>query len=179
MFSSQISKALQKDKYITDYFGGVFPCDKLPKQPVKYPSAFVANTDPSSEDGEHWVCYYFDSEGNADYFDSFGLPPLNCDLHNFFENNGNNHNYNKVQLQGNDSDACGHYCIAVLVNRARGEPLDEIVERYQGSQPGQHDSVISSLVNKKYNITSNNQHGSGYYYNDQCSCCVHSWQRYK
>jgi hypothetical protein len=179
MFSSQITRALSQNKYVSKYFGGVFPSDKLPLR-VKYPSVFVANTDPAAEKGEHWVCYYFDKKGNVEYFDSFGFPPLNCELHNFYVKNGNECTYNDVQLQGVNSDVCGHYCMAILVNLVRGEPFGEIVERFQGNEPGEYDSLVATLVNKEFNIVNdgNHQRGSGYYLSDQCSCCRHSWTRY-
>src|SRR5438445_6914931 len=141
MYSSQISRALASDPYVSKCFEGVFPCDKLPKN-VRYPSVVVANTDPESEKGEHWVCYFFDSKGNAEYFDSYGLPPSNCDLFDFFKQNGIAHEYNHDQLQGFNSDACGHYGIAFLTCRARGESLKEIVTRFKGKEPGQNDSKI-------------------------------------
>jgi hypothetical protein len=180
MFASQLSRAFTSDPYASDCFEGVFPCDRLPVR-VKYPSILVANTDPEAEKGEHWVAFCFDPQGNAEYFDSFGLPPSNCDLHDFYDRNGVTHNYNKTQLQGIESDACGHYCIAFLTNRVRGEPMQEIVDRYKGSKPGVNDQAIKVAVNNEYNIKNNdnNQQGSGYYFfNNQCCCCKKSWRCY-
>jgi|SRR5215470_6848668 len=169
MFSSQISRALLSDPYISKCFYGVFPCDKLPVK-VKFPCAVVANTDPSWESGEHWVCYYIDKDGKAEYFDSYGLPPSNCELFDFHNRNGVNHNYNRQQLQGTDSDACGHYCIAFLTNRARGEPLQDIVDRYKGKYPGEKDELLIRAVNKEYDIQTKNkdQRGSGHFFSNQC-----------
>src|SRR5271156_6114352 len=177
MFSSQIARALNKDEFVSEYFGGVFPSDKLPLH-VKYPSAFVANTDPASEKGEHWVCYFFDKTKNLKYFDSFGLPPLNCELEEFANKNCKSSIFNDVQLQGGDSDSCGHYCIAMLINLARDEPFGEIIKRFKGKVPGEYDEHIAFLVNKRYNINNNKskeggdekEHsGSGYYFPEQCS----------
>jgi hypothetical protein len=182
MFSSQIVNALTTDPHVSNCFEGVFPCDKLP-QNVDFPSAFVANTDPSNEKGEHWVCYYFDKNGNAEYFDSFGLPPSNCQLYNFFQRNGKLHKYNDVQIQGLTSDSCGQYCIAILANRARGEPLEEIVKRFTGPKPGMYDSLIATHVNKEYNIMTSQKKskkdvggGGGYYLPEQCCCCKKNWR---
>ena len=37
---------------------GVFSRDQLPHSFTLYPTAYVANTDPSSLAGEHWVAFY-------------------------------------------------------------------------------------------------------------------------
>ena len=36
----------------------------------------VANTDPSSKPGTHWVAFYFPSKGKGEFFDSYGHPPI-------------------------------------------------------------------------------------------------------
>jgi hypothetical protein len=108
---------------------------------------------------------------------------LNCQLYNFFHRNGKTHTYNDIQLQGLDSDSCGHYCIAILANRTRGEPLDKIVKRFTGKIPGEYDSVIATLVNKEYNTKPHKNKrdvsgGSGYYFSEQCCCCKNNWKKH-
>ena len=88
MNTKQIHEALANDPAVGPHFLGVFACDKVPVQIKKFPAALVVNTDPSSASGEHWVAFYFDHKGNAEYFDSYGLAPINCDLLQFFERNG-------------------------------------------------------------------------------------------
>ena len=41
-----------------------------------FPSAYVINSDPSSEPGEHWVAVYFDKRGRGECFDSYRLSPI-------------------------------------------------------------------------------------------------------
>ena len=47
--------ALEEDPITKKTFCGVFPCDKLPQTIDKYPCGLVANTDPSSKPGTHWI----------------------------------------------------------------------------------------------------------------------------
>jgi hypothetical protein len=156
MYTSQIHRALMADPYVSQYFEGVFPCDLLPKK-IGYPCAVVANTDPVSEKGEHWVAYHFDNSGQAEYFDSYGFPPPeDSDLTAFLEDNCVKWKYNKVWLQGIDSNVCGQYCIAFLARRARGHSLTDIVTNYRGQQPGDNDQAVASIVNSTYNITTTN-----------------------
>lgn len=169
MFSSQIASALKSDPYVSDCFLGVFPSDRLPSK-TRFPAAVVANTDPASKKGKHWVCYYFDNDGNADYFDSYGLFPPNEHLQNFLVNSTcRTYKCNNVQLQGFDSKVCGQYCIAFLAKRARGQSMSDIVEFFEGSHPGQKDQSMAKLVNTAYEIE---QLQSGNGCRDQCCCCA-------
>ena len=55
MNTAQITHALEEYPITKKTFCGVFPCDKLPQTIDKYPCGFVANTDPSSKPGTHWI----------------------------------------------------------------------------------------------------------------------------
>ena len=131
MNTSQLEKALKCDEVAGPSFRGVFACNLLPVHVSTFPASFVANTDTSDEKGEHWVAFYFDHDGNAEYFDSYGIPPLNDHLEHFFNNNGKNHKHNTVQLQGLNSTVCGQYCIAYIAKRARNEPMADNVNQFK------------------------------------------------
>ena len=49
---------------------GVFSRDELPHSFTRYPSAYVANTDPRSLPGQHWVAFYHLSPTHLEFFDS-------------------------------------------------------------------------------------------------------------
>ena len=61
MNTLQIKRALERDTFTKKIFGGVFAADELPKIMNTFPCGFVANTDPSTEPGTHWVAFYFPS----------------------------------------------------------------------------------------------------------------------
>ena len=73
MNTAQINHALEEDP-ITNKFCGVFPSDKLPQTIDKYPCGFVANTDPSTKPGTHWISIYLSSPRKGSWFDSYGKP---------------------------------------------------------------------------------------------------------
>ena len=75
MNTIQITRALKQDQFTKKTFCGVFPRNKLPTTIDKYPCGLVANIDPSSEPGTHWVAFYFPSERKGELFDSYGKPP--------------------------------------------------------------------------------------------------------
>jgi hypothetical protein len=161
MFTSQIRSALASDPVASRYFAGVFPSDMLPNK-ITFPFSAVANTDPSSKPGRHWVAFHFDSEGNGEYFDSYGKPPCNTALFNFLIDKNvkcETPDANPVRLQGFDSDVCGQYCIAFLMKRARGKSMQDIVESFRGKtrKPGAGDAAVARSVNRVFKISKLNQ----------------------
>ena len=63
MNTAQIGRILQSDPHTWDVFVDVYAQDQLPKRGQKYPSAYVCNTDPHTEEGEHWIAIYVDEHG--------------------------------------------------------------------------------------------------------------------
>ena len=58
MNTVHIEQLLKNDPYTERVFKGAFARDQLSK--VVYPSAYVVNTRPISQPGEHWIAIYFD-----------------------------------------------------------------------------------------------------------------------
>jgi hypothetical protein len=75
MNTNQIAYALEQDSITSKRFCGVFPSDRLPETIERYPCGFIANTDPSSQPGIHWVAFYFPTEHKGEFFDSYGEAP--------------------------------------------------------------------------------------------------------
>ena len=110
MYNNEIENILYSNVKTAHIFQGVYPIDKLPKNINTYPQAYVFNTDVSTGHGEHWVSLYRESKNTMfEYFDSFGLYPLDLNIYKFIKNK-----YflasSKI-LQNLFSSACGQYCI--------------------------------------------------------------------
>ena len=121
------------DKILTDilwgtpaHYLGVFSRDELPHSFTRYPSAYVANTDPSSLPGQHWVAFYHLSPTHLEFFDSYGCPP--DDYHFPIPPTITQIDINSNQIQSNNSSDCGQYCIFYLYQRAHDIPLSEIIK---------------------------------------------------
>jgi hypothetical protein len=113
MWSKEIVNKLKHIKH----FGGVYALDQLPIN-VKFPIGIIINTDPQDQPGSHWVAIYIDSDGIGEYFDSYGLPPLNDEFYKFLFNNcPNGYFYNNITLQCIECVTCGKYCVAYLICR--------------------------------------------------------------
>jgi len=144
MNSLEINKILKSDIYAKYIFKGVFPSDRLPKK-VKYPSAYVINTDPHTKPGEHWVHVYFANKKFAYYFDSFGLPPKVPNILKFLINNAEASYFNSVTLQHNFSTVCGHYCCVVLGLSARRISFPDIISKLNCRDPLMNDENVISI----------------------------------
>ena len=92
-------------------FLGVFARDHVPTTIHNYPACFVANTDPSSKPGEHWVAFYLTTPQKIDFFDSYGFHPRAYGFTLPVTS------YNHTQYQSLKSNVCGQYCILYLYSR--------------------------------------------------------------
>ena len=140
MNTLQIELLLRNEKI----FKKVCAFDQLEK-PV-FPSAYVINSDPSNEPGEHWIAVYFNKCGRGDYFDNYGLAPAFVGLESYMDI------YslagcicNRKTLQALFSNVCGHYCVYYILFRYRGVPLHPIVSDFT-SNLTENDRFISRFI---------------------------------
>lgn len=151
MDTTQIKKILEKDKYTRDIFRGVFAANTLPKTVQSFPSLFIVNTAPSSEDGEHWCLLYFTSSKNLEFFESYGNPPDMFKFNEFAEKNSRMISYNSLQLQGDKSWTCGGYSIYFSLNRCRGVKMFDIISRFSKNAIS-NDNMIKEFMYKNFSI---------------------------
>lgn len=77
---------------------------------IKDKECGIVNFQNSNQNGSHWVCY-FKKDDLKIYFDSFGgFPPENVKKYL-----GKNIICSNFQIQPNNSDKCGIYCLLVLL----------------------------------------------------------------
>ena len=146
MNNQEIRALLTRDPRARRVFRGVFPRDKLP-QYEKDVGAYIINTDHSRGPGEHWVCVWFDGQGGAEYFDSFGLPPTLDPVLRFIERNTTKRfTYNKRLLQNMLSSACGLYVMYYVLMKSRGALLSRVQRVFNTYQPRANDNRVRSLV---------------------------------
>jgi hypothetical protein len=83
-------------------------------------------------DGSHWVAFHFPLVGPADFFDSLGNAPETH--HRRFANvlvvTGPQYYYCSSQIQPDDTDTCGLYCLYYFKRRYRGMELPDIVKDF-------------------------------------------------
>ena len=143
----------------TDYLG-VFPRDQIPTSFIRYPSAYVANTDPSSQPGTHWVAFYHESPNSLEFFDSYGMHPEVYRFH--LSPYIKNLDINSNPIQSLHSSDCGQYCIFYLYQRSRGIPYTDIIsELRSNNNPDLFVRKFASKLRLRYNESLNH------------SCCSH------
>ena len=121
-------------------FHGVFAVDQLPTIPK--PGLYIGNTDPSYEDGEHWVVFYICHDGTIEFFDSFGRKPK--------ERWQGEWRYNTRMVQYPLSDACGYHVLSYAYLR-RYRTFEEIMGWY-GEDLKENDRKATFMARSVYNV---------------------------
>lgn len=146
MNTLQIERLLKKDSQSKKIFKKVCALDQL--EAPTYPSAYVINSDPIDEPGEHWIAIYFDRWGRGEYFDSYGLPPAVTGLTAYMDRYSlKKWIYNRKTLQSLFSSVCGHYCVYFILFRCRGIPLHAITSSFT-SNLTENDRTVSQFICK-------------------------------
>ena len=135
MNNRQIHAALNSCPATATIFGGVYPCDRLPKpQPLSKKSKtqiYIANTDPHDQPGQHWVALCISPYGSKEpneFFCSYGQPPTDNEYFcNFLSRNNKQCIYNKNILQQPLSVVCGQYTMFYCWCKSHNYSLEEIV----------------------------------------------------
>ena len=141
MYSRQIEAVLKLDLATKHAFNGVYSMDKLPESCKS--GAYVINLDDHDEPGSHWVAVW--KEGPlAEYMDSYGQPPLDIRCINFL---GSNCLYNTFSLQQQLSNGCGFYCVYFIIQRARGQPANVILDMLSRVDSG---FVVKNFIYSRY-----------------------------
>jgi hypothetical protein len=139
-----IEKCMRNDLHTKNIFLGVYAFDELPsRRLILKPSCFIFNTEPRSEDGEHWLACFIDENGFCNFFDSYGLDPKFYGLETYFESTFNAIHINRQRIQG-ASKFCGLYCILYLLFRSRH--LSKLFYNKFSSNFDENDLLISKLL---------------------------------
>ena len=121
--------------------------DDLPDNVSDRPQTFVVNTDFCSGKGIHWVVFHFPKSGSVEFFDSLGNAPETYQRH-FREVlilNGPQYCVVRNQLQPDDSDTCGLYCVYYVKMRCRGIDMEDILKSFSVHDLDGNDRKLTAL----------------------------------
>lgn len=142
METNQINYVLSN----TPYFIGTFACDQLPLKKITHrPFSLVINTDKKNETGEHWTAIFVPPQGEPEYFDSFGFPPLIRSVQEFLETNSTNYwIYSANSIQHPFSMSCGQFCISFIKHRTRGMGFKSFISKFS-DDTNKNDNIVRKM----------------------------------
>lgn len=115
----------------------------------EYPRAFVTNTAPEGQPGEHWVAFIVESRDDVEFFDSYGLPPAfySPNLAAFYQAFPNRRRAPR-DLQSIMTHVCGQWCLFWLFHRVRGDSTQDTLRRFDIGHPLENDEYVAEFVEK-------------------------------
>ena len=148
MNTLELERCISVDPVLSVQCLGVFPRNKIPDVEA-YPCSAIINLDKHNESGSHWVCAYFDHNGNAEYFCSYGQAPEHREILQFLKKYSvSEPKWNKKCLQSLiTSTTCGQWCLYFLYFRHRFKTMGSIVKDFT-SDYGKNDVFVTKFVNK-------------------------------
>lgn len=115
MYASTIKTALNAQPLTNKVFRDVVPADRIPGRKNQW-GIYVVNTQPSYNQGEHWITIEYAPEYTY-YFDPYGLPPTKTILRHLEKTRTKKPIlYSNVRIQG-QRQTCGYYSIYHTLTR--------------------------------------------------------------
>lgn len=116
-------------KFLKNYLG-CFPSDLQPNI-RKAQFGIIFNLSKHDEEGTHYIAIHSDREKLV-YFDSFGQPIKNKLIKVFVKKHLKNKKfqYNKTQIQDDQSSFCGIFCLSFLASQERNISLQDFVKMF-------------------------------------------------
>ena len=148
----KINNILRRYRPARQIFGGVFGKNELENIKVdKYPFSIISNESNFGSRGSHWICIYFNSSGDCDYFDSYGDSPIK-EIDAFINKHmRGTKTINKKQFQQFGSDVCGQYCIYFTVKRCQGYSMEKCLSVFKSENKLKNDTFVLEYVHNKFN----------------------------
>jgi len=94
----------------------------------QFPFLIIQNTDPAHKPGAHWIAWWVLSKKRCEYFDTFGKPlhyyPHVICPSTYIEWD------NTRQLQNDESNYCGVWCLRFAYDKSRGLSFMQFVNQW-------------------------------------------------
>jgi hypothetical protein len=147
LYATEIYDILKADEFSKTIFKAVLARNELPSK-VTFPSAYIINNKNNNHPGEHWIAFFYDENGNVDFFDSFARGPSAYGLTKYFLKTSKSINYNKIRLQSFFSEYCGYHAIYFILLRSRTIPLSRIENFFYDKKDVNINDFRISFINK-------------------------------
>jgi hypothetical protein len=123
---------LELERRLKDFPVRVTCADELPISIGKRPRTYVVNIDQCSLPGSHWTVFHFPRLGPPEFFNSMGerAKTYNLRFEYVLANNGPGYLYTPYQIQPEDSNTCGAYCIHFVRERYRHRSFRDVLKDF-------------------------------------------------
>lgn len=142
-FASYFNGALSK------HYRGVFAADKIPKG-LAVKGFIICNTANSDNQGKHWFIVYRSSKSVIECFDSLGITieKQNVLKDNFQYPGIKKLKFNYTQVQSNETNTCGQFCIFFIYQRLFNAdlPFDELLNTIFSDDVSKNESEVETFV---------------------------------
>lgn len=148
MNTIQLNQIMKYDNYSKELYLGTFAIDTIPCI-SKYPSCLIINNQTSIQNGQHWIAIFFNSNKTAEFFDSYGNPPIFYGLNYYINKYSSTYIFNHKQVQSINSSNCGYYCVLFLLFKSRGLSMETYLSHFKDSNL--NDKMLDKLK-KQFNL---------------------------
>ena len=127
-------------------FAGTYPSCVQPS-PKRGRYSFITNTQSHDKTGQHWNAWFINYD-NVIYFDSFGRCPRNHTLPKYYRNfirRFKKVDWVKTRVQGQDSKACGYFCVHFIYLLSVGFNTRDFLNEYT-SDFIKNDEIVLDIV---------------------------------
>lgn len=149
MNSDQLMCVIKERFCLSKVATKIYSPDTLPQHACFFPSAFIANTDPSNLPGEHWIVFWLEDAVSSECFDSFGNLPeaYSFNFADFLKRNTEMCTYNNIQFQKRDRATCGYYVLFYLLMKCEKKSISDICN-ILGSLKSPDDFVYNYILKR-------------------------------
>jgi len=112
---------------------------------VKYPAAFIVNSDVSEKPGTHWFAIYYRTSNIYYFMDSYGNPPDVFGLPNFKPVA-----WNQRTLQSKNVSVCGYFALMFIHLMSIGNSFESAVRKFS-EKTCVNDEMVVRYVRRIYN----------------------------
>ena len=146
---SVLNYLAKDDRELRPYFRGVFAADQLPIDSKKQVNAYIVNTDPAGQPGEHWLALWT-HHNICEVFDSYALPlsTYSNPILQAWLKQWKDIISSEQSLQAMDSYTCGHYTLFFLKARARHVSFQDFLAEWDSDNLVLNDRRVADKLQR-------------------------------
>jgi hypothetical protein len=133
------------------FFGGIFPCDRIPPCDTHKPIYYIINTARYGKEGQHWILIFMNTHKDGlVWFDPMGFSPEYYDsrISEFMRDHKQSYVSNSHSVQPVESTNCGFYVLFMSDKICHGLSLAEAMQLFPSTIPSRlNDVMVVGYVN--------------------------------